>query len=70
MTSPGRPTHSTSSGMAAYWRGDWDGALEYYQRGLAIDRRTGSPVNAVFEQYNIGEILHRPGAASTRASRC
>ena len=43
--------------MAAYWRGDWVAALEYYQRALAVDRRTGSPVNAVFEQYNIAEIL-------------
>ena len=44
-------------GAAAYWRGDWLDALDYYQRALAVDLRTGSPVNAVFEQFNIAEIL-------------
>jgi len=54
---PGQANALNLLGMAAYWRGDWNGAMEYYQRGLVIDRRTGSPVKAVFEQYNIGEIL-------------
>ncbi len=53
----GQATSLNLLGMAAYWRGDWLAALEYYQRALAVDRRTGSPVNAVFEQYNIAEIL-------------
>jgi len=53
----GQATSLNLLGMAAYWRGDWVGALDYYQRALAVDRRTGSPVNAVFEQYNIAEIL-------------
>ena len=53
----GQATSLNLIGMAAYWRGDWIAALEYYQRALAVDRRTGSPVNAVFEQYNIAEIL-------------
>ena len=53
----GQATSLNLLGMAAYWRGDWVAALEYYQRALAVDRRTGSPVNAVFEQYNIAEIL-------------
>jgi len=43
-------------GMAAYWRGDWSSALDYYGRCLAIDRRTGNPVNVAFQQFNIGEI--------------
>jgi tetratricopeptide (TPR) repeat protein len=53
----GQATSLNLLGMAAYWRGDWVAALEYYQRALGVDRRTGSPVNAVFEQYNIAEIL-------------
>jgi class 3 adenylate cyclase/tetratricopeptide (TPR) repeat protein/ABC-type cobalamin transport system ATPase subunit len=54
---PGQANALNLLGMAAYWRGDWNGAMRYYERGLAIDRRTGSPVKAVFQQYNIGEIL-------------
>ena len=43
-------------GMYAYWRGDWSGALDYYRRCMAIDQRTGNPVNVAFQRYNIGEI--------------
>ena len=53
----GQATSLNLLGMSAYWRGDWVAALGCYQRALAVDRRTGSPVNAVFEQYNIAEIL-------------
>ena len=53
---PGQANALNLLGMSAYWRGDWDAALDYYRRCLAIDRRTGNPVNVAFQQYNIGEI--------------
>jgi class 3 adenylate cyclase/tetratricopeptide (TPR) repeat protein len=62
-------------GMSAYWRGDWPAALDFYRRCLAIDRRTGNPVNVAFQLYNIGEIsldqghLDEAEAQFTEASR-
>ena len=43
-------------GIFAYFRGEWEKALELYQRGEELDRRTGNDVNAAFEVFNIGEI--------------
>ena len=43
-------------GIFAYFRGEWGKALELYQRGEELDRRTGNDVKAAFEVFNIGEI--------------
>jgi class 3 adenylate cyclase/tetratricopeptide (TPR) repeat protein len=43
-------------GAHAYWKGDWDRALECYRNCLVIDRRTGNPINVAFGHLNIGEI--------------
>jgi class 3 adenylate cyclase/tetratricopeptide (TPR) repeat protein len=43
-------------GIFAYFRGEWEKALQLYQRGEELDRRTGNDVNAAFEVFNIGEI--------------
>ncbi len=43
-------------GIFAYFRGEWEKALELYRRGEELDRRTGNDVNAAFEVFNIGEI--------------
>ncbi len=43
-------------GIVAYFRGEWDRAVELYERSRIIDRRTGNAVNDAFMLFNIGEI--------------
>ncbi len=48
-------------GAWAYYRGDWDEAVELYERGRVTRERTGDAVNAAFGTCNIGEILSDQG---------
>jgi tetratricopeptide (TPR) repeat protein len=48
-------------GGFAYYRGDWNEALELYERGRLARERTGDAVNAAFGTVNIGEILADQG---------
>ena len=53
---PGQANTLNMLGMAAYWRGDWDAALDYYRRAWPSTVGAGNPVNVAFQRYNIGEI--------------
>jgi class 3 adenylate cyclase/tetratricopeptide (TPR) repeat protein len=44
-------------GLFAYWQGQWDRALELYERGSEISKRTGDVVNAAFIATNKAQIL-------------
>jgi tetratricopeptide (TPR) repeat protein len=48
-------------GALAYWDGEWDRAMDYYDRGREARERTGDPVNAAMGTANVGEILSDQG---------
>jgi class 3 adenylate cyclase/tetratricopeptide (TPR) repeat protein len=48
-------------GGFAHERGDWDQAVEFYERGRRVRQRTGDAVNAAFGTVNLGEVLSDQG---------
>jgi len=48
-------------GMSAYWRGNWEASLEYYERSREARVRSGDVVGAATEENNIAEILSDQG---------
>jgi class 3 adenylate cyclase/tetratricopeptide (TPR) repeat protein len=48
-------------GTQAYWRGRWDEAISYYERGRAARERIGDAVNASYGTINVAEILADQG---------
>jgi len=44
-------------GLVAYFRGDWDSAVEHYRRAQAAHERSGDEWSAAIARANIGEIL-------------
>jgi class 3 adenylate cyclase/tetratricopeptide (TPR) repeat protein len=48
-------------GGFAYFRGEWDRALDFYARGIAARLATGNEVDAAAISCNIGEILADQG---------
>ena len=48
-------------GISAYYRGQWDEALEFYERSAAVRLRSGDVVGAATEENNVGEILSDQG---------
>jgi tetratricopeptide (TPR) repeat protein len=46
----------SNSGADAYERGDWDEAIELYERALALKRRLGDDAEAAICESNIAEI--------------
>ncbi len=48
-------------GVFAYFRGDWDEAISYYERGRDARLATGDDIQAAFGTCNIGEILANQG---------
>jgi class 3 adenylate cyclase/tetratricopeptide (TPR) repeat protein len=44
-------------GMAAYFAGDWDGAVSHYRQAQAAHERSGDELSAAIVRTNIGEIL-------------
>jgi tetratricopeptide (TPR) repeat protein len=48
-------------GGFAYYRGQWDEAVELYDRGRQARERTGDAVNAAFGTVNVGEIRSDQG---------
>ena len=58
-------------GMFAYWRGDWDEAIDWYRRQAAASERSGNPANVAYTDCNVGEILSDQGhfAAATEHLR-
>jgi tetratricopeptide (TPR) repeat protein len=54
---------TNTMGAAAYFRGEWDEALEYYGRAHAVGLRIGNHVQAAISAMNIGEIHVNRGDA-------
>jgi class 3 adenylate cyclase/tetratricopeptide (TPR) repeat protein len=52
---------STNLGVLAYWNGDWDKALEDYERGREASVQVGNMVDAAGAAANIGEVLVNQG---------
>ena len=44
-------------GAAAYYRGDWDEAQDWYERARVMMQRSGNHVQAAITTMNMGEIL-------------
>ena len=48
-------------GIAAYWSGRWDEAVELYRRGGLASEAAGDAGNAAFGDCNVGEVLSDQG---------
>ena len=48
-------------GVFAYFRGDWDDAISYYERGREARVATGNDIDAAFGTCNVAEILANQG---------
>ena len=48
-------------GAAAYFGGDWAGAIAYYERSAEASRRSGNEVQAALGDMNTGELLVNQG---------
>ncbi len=53
---PGQASVLNLMGGFAYWRGEWDEALDFYEQARALARQTGNTVLGAFCTTNIGEI--------------
>ena len=56
-------------GVFAYFRGDWDEAVSFYERGHDVRLATGDEIDAAFGTCNIGEILANQGHFEEAAKR-
>jgi tetratricopeptide (TPR) repeat protein len=56
-------------GAFAYWRGDWDEAVRYYERAGQLELRSGDAVNAAIASANVGEVLADQGRLDAAAVR-
>jgi tetratricopeptide (TPR) repeat protein len=57
----GQATVLNNLGIDAYYGGDWDKALDLYERGRALFERIGDVTNAAMSMNNIGEIRSDQG---------
>ncbi len=48
-------------GGYAYWRGEWDKAVELYERGREALARSGNTAMAALGDFNMGEVLSDQG---------
>ncbi len=48
-------------GVFAYWRGQWEEAVGYYERSRDLELRTGDVINAATAGANIAEVLADQG---------
>jgi tetratricopeptide (TPR) repeat protein len=48
-------------GIAAYWGGHWDEAIELYRRAAQASEAAGDAGNAAFGDCNVGEVLSDQG---------
>jgi tetratricopeptide (TPR) repeat protein len=48
-------------GMFAYFRGEWDGAIELYRRAYTCSKRAGNPADMAYTDCNVGEVLSDQG---------
>ena len=56
-------------GVFAYFRGEWNEAISYYERGRAAHLATGNDIEAASGTCNIGEILSNQGHYEDAARR-
>jgi class 3 adenylate cyclase/tetratricopeptide (TPR) repeat protein len=56
-------------GIAAYYRGQWSQALDFYERARAAWVKAGDVANAAFGTINVGEILSDQGRAEEAEAR-
>ena len=57
----GQATAANNLGVAAYYTGDWERAIEWYERGRDLLAQTGNAVDAAFGTSNVAEILANQG---------
>jgi len=55
---------SNNLGVYAFWRGEWDKAVEYYQIGHDASMRVGKVIDAAIAAANLGEMLVNQGRTS------
>ncbi len=48
-------------GVFAYYVGEWDKAVDYYEQAGALELRTGNAVHAAVAAVNVGEVLADQG---------
>ena len=48
-------------GVFAYFVGDWDKAVDFYEQARDLELRTGNAVNGAFAAANVGEVLADQG---------
>ncbi|MGO9344724.1 MAG: adenylate/guanylate cyclase domain-containing protein [Acidimicrobiales bacterium] len=48
-------------GVLSYFRGDWDDAISYYERGREARLASGNDIDAAFGTCNVAEILANQG---------
>lgn len=48
-------------GAIAYWRGEWDQAIELYTKQAECSQRAGNPSDVAYTDCNVGEILSDQG---------
>ena len=68
----GQNDMNANLGVLAYFAGQWDEALEYYERSSEGAKRVGNVVDGAFFETNIGELLvnqRRYDAAEDRLKR-
>jgi class 3 adenylate cyclase/tetratricopeptide (TPR) repeat protein len=57
----GQATALNNLGIEAYYEGDWEKALDVYERGRRLFERIGDVTNVAMTTNNIGEILSDQG---------
>jgi tetratricopeptide (TPR) repeat protein len=57
----GQATAANSLGAAAFYTGDWERAIDWYEKGRDLLAQTGNAVDAAFGTSNVAEILANQG---------
>ena len=57
----GQAAALNNMGIEAYYEGDWESALEVYERSRKLRERLGDVTNVAMQMSNIGEILSDQG---------
>ncbi len=57
----GQAMAANSLGVSAFYTGEWERAIEWYERGRDLLAQTGNAVDAAFGTSNVAEILANQG---------